>query len=375
MLLSSKKQISIILPDLRGGGAERVNVNLANYFSLQGYKVDIVLLSVSGEFLHELHPAIRIVDLSTHRLRSSLIPLIRYFCKARPSSVLCSMWPLTVITLLARILSRVNTSLVVVEHTTWSKSELIVNSFTRWKIRLTMHYSFKKADGIVAVSKGAAIDLARFAKLDPQSITTIYNPVVFPRPSYPPALLPPAQWWTGKHYKVLAVGTLKSIKDYKTLISAFSLLSKSVDARLLILGEGECRLSLEQQICLLGLDDKVFMPGFTSEVFPYYRQADLFVLSSIAEGLGNVIIEALEAGTPVVSTDCPSGPREILCNGKYGRLVPAQDPVALSVAMEASFTDIHDYTALKARAQDFTIEIAALQYEKLLFPSLSEELM
>ena len=143
--------------------------------------------------------------------------------------------------------------------------------------------------------------------------------------------------------------------------------ASEVDARLLILGDGECRSALAAQAKALGIADSVFMPGFVANSSPYYQHADLHVLSSTGEGFGNVIVEALAAGTPVVSTDCPNGPREILADGKFGRLVPVGDVEALAAAMRESLASEHDSGALMARAQDFGIDTAVDQYEKLLF--------
>lgn len=361
-------RVSILLPDLRGGGAERVVVNLANSFVQRGYEVDMVLLSATGEFLADLRPEIRVVDLQVKRLRGALLPLVRYLRNSRPDSILACMWPLTVISLWARRLARVPARVVVSEHTTWSRDEIASSTFGRWKVSTTMHHAFTHAHSIVAVSQGAADDLARFANLDRHAITVIYNPVV--GDAKPPASAPfaPAGWWTGPHRKVLAVGTLKLIKDYATLLHAFARLRQRVDARLLILGEGECRAALEAQARQLGIEASVFMPGFVKDTSLYYQQADLHVLSSTGEGLPTVIIEALEAGTPVVSTDCPSGPREILSDGQFGRLVPVGDAAALAAAMAESLSATHDTAALKARAQDFSIDKAVDRYEALLFP-------
>lgn len=366
----SERRVSLVLPDLRGGGAERVAVNLANGFAQRGYIVDMVLLSATGELLSDLHPDIRVVDLKVQRMRWALPALVRYLRQARPAAVLACMWPLTVIALWARTLSRVPTRLVVAEHATWSRSELLKGWAVGWQIRASMHRFFPKADAIVAVSQGAADDLAHFATLDRSAITVIYNPVVGDGPvlelATPSA---PAGWCVGMHRKVLAVGTLKEIKDYSTLLNAFAVLRQRVDARLLILGEGECRAALEAQARRLGISGSVFMPGFVKDTAPYYRRADLHVLSSTGEGFGNVVVEALAAGTPVVSTDCPSGPREILCGGEFGRLVPVGDVDALAAAMQESLTASHDKAALIARAQDFSIDKAVDQYEALLFPA------
>ena len=178
----------------------------------------------------------------------------------------------------------------------------------------------------------------------------------------------PLNWWSGKHLRLLAVGNLIPIKDYSTLLAAFALLRQRVDAQLLILGEGNCRNELEAQATKLGIEGSLYMLGFVKDPSPYYHRADLHILSSAGEGFGNVIVEALAAGTPVVSTDCPSGPREILCNGKFGRLVPVGDASKMAWAMAESLATAPDRLALKARAQDFSIDKAVDKYEDLLFP-------
>lgn len=366
--------IAVLLPDLRGGGAERVGVNLANALTQRGYAVDIVLLSATGEFLADLRPEVRVVDLEVKRVRWVMLPLLRYLRQAKPAALLACMWPLTVVALWARALSRVPTRVVVAEHTTWSRSELLKRWSVGWQVRTTMHHVFPAAEGIIAVSRGAANDLARFADLDRNAITVIYNPVVGSAKPAASAPHSPADWWTGPHRRILAVGTLKVIKDYATLLSALAVLRQRMDARLLILGEGECRSALETQAGTLGLESTVFMPGFVRDPAPYYQHAELLVLSSTGEGLPTAIIEALAAGTPVVSTDCPSGPREILCDGQFGRLVPMADATALAASMAESLSATHDTAALKARAEDFSIGKATDLYLKLLFPQASCEI-
>ena len=167
----------------------------------------------------------------------------------------------------------------------------------------------------------------------------------------------------------MAVGVLKHVKDYPTLLAAFAMLRQRVDARLLILGEGERRQALEEQANQLGIASELFMPGFVIDPAPYYEHADLHVVSSTGEGLSIVIIEALAAGTPVVSTDCPNGPREILDSGRYGRLVAVGDPAALAAAMFESLSAPPDRTMLRARAQDLSIARAVDKYETLLVPT------
>ncbi len=361
-------RLSIVLPNLSGGGAERVAVNLANGFSRRGYAVDMVLLAAAGEFLSDLRPEICVVDLKVKRQRWALPALVRYLRHARPAAMLACMWPLTVSALCARAVAGIPTRTVVAEHTTWSRSALLKRWSVGWQARTTMHHFFPVADGVVAVSHGAADDLARFANLSRSAISVIYNPVVGEDCSTAaPKPLAPLAWWSGMHKKVLAVGTLKPEKDYRTLLDAFAHLLLRVDAKLLILGEGGCRGALEAQARQLGIGGRLFLPGFVRDPSPYYQQADLHVLSSTGEGLANVLIEALAAGTPVVSTDCLSGPREILSDGQFGRLVSVGNVEGLASAMEQSLLERHDATALIARAQDFTIDRAVDRYEELLF--------
>ena len=365
----TKRRIALLFPDLSGGGAERVAVNLANSFAKRGYKIDMVLLSARGEFLGELLQDVKVIDLQVKRLRGTLIPLVRYLRNHRPDALLANMWPLTAIALWGRTLARVTTRVVVAEHTTWSRDPIARSVLGRWKVKTTMHHTFPRADGIVAVSRGAADDLARFADLNRDSITVIYNPVAGgeTRPGNVPLAL--FTCWSGGNSRLLAVGNLIPIKDYATLLAAFALLRQRVDARLLILGEGSCRYELEAQARQLGIEGSLIMPGFVKDPSAYYQHADLQILSSTGEGFGNVIVEGLAAGTPVVSTDCPSGPREILCDGKFGRLVPVGDAPAMAAAMAESLGATHDRLALKARAQDFSIDKAVDQYDNLLFPT------
>lgn len=361
-------RIAILMPDMRTGGAERVAVNLANALVLRGYRVDMVLLTASGAFLEALSPDIRVVDLHVKRTRNLLNPLTDYLRATQPDAILACMWPLTVTAPLAAKLARVDTRIVVAEHCTWSRAELCKKCLTRWQIRLTMRLIFPMVDGIVAVSNGAADDLARFSFLPRKAISVIYNPIVGAQKIISSDNLSPASWWTGSHKRILAVGTLKEVKDYSCLLNAFANLASRLDVKLLILGEGEERVRLEQLVRVLHLENRVCLHGFVSDPGPYYQQADLFVLSSRSEGLPTVMIEALVAGTPVVSTNCPSGPGEILQDGKFGLLVPVGDAQALADAIMQALTTKHDIAALKDRAQDFSIETAVDQYEALLMP-------
>lgn len=363
---ASSGQIAILLPDLRGGGAERVCIYLANEFVARGLNVDLVLMEAAGELLPLVDPRVRVVDLAASRARNVPVPLSRYLRRERPAAVLANMWPLPIVAQIARWRVRSHARVVAVEHTTWSRSELYVKWWKRAQIRLSMRLFYPRLDGIVAVSHGVADDLSRISGVPRAAITTIHNPITGAGGDASSAPALPDAWRDGTHARILAVGTLKAIKDFPTLLRALARLRETRDARLLILGEGAERPSLEALIDALGLRGAVFMPGFWADTRPYYAAADLFVLSSAGEGFGNVIVEALEQGTPVVSTDCPSGPREILEDGKHGTLVPVGDVEALAQAMDAALSRDHDREALKRRAQDFSVDKAADAYLRLL---------
>lgn len=364
--------IGILLPDLRPGGAERVCVNLANEFARRGIAVDVVLMQRRGELIGSVDPSVNVIDLASPRVRSCLGPLVGYLRDRTPDALLANMWPLPVVALLAQVLVRARTRIVAVEHTTWSIDGLFQRPISRLLVKLTMRLAYPRLEEIVAVSSGAADDLSRVSNLPRERITAIHNPIVGSWGASQASGSLSTGWAEGSHDKVLAVGTLKAIKDYPTLLRAFARLRRTRDTRLLILGEGGERRALEGLAASLGIGGAVFMPGFTSDTRPFYRTADLFVLASTGEGFGNVIVEALEQGTPVVSTDCPSGPREILENGKYGTLVPVGDADALAKAMEASLSKTHDREALKRRAQDFSVERAADAYLDLVLPGWRE---
>lgn len=364
-----QSHIAILLPDLRGGGAERVGLNLANNFVARGYRVDVVLLQAAGDLIPLLDPYVRVIDLGVDRLRGLLFPLMRYLREAKPCALLASIWPITVIAAAACRLSGRDPRLVVVEHTDWSSSLERGGPTRRLAMKCTMAIGFRSADGVVTVSDGASDVLARIACFPRSRITTIHNPIVGGAESCfaSPVEVAP-RWSKGSHSKIIAVGSLKAVKDYPTLLRAFDILRRETDARLLILGEGVERQPLEKLVVDLGLGEHVTMPGFAVATEPFFRAADLHVLSSTAEGFGNVLVEAMAQGTPVVSTDCPSGPREILMDGIYGPLVPVGDVDRLADAMLESLRSPKDCAVLQARAEHFSVDRAAESYLSLLLP-------
>lgn len=362
------KTISILLPDLRGGGAERMHVLLEREFTAKGYMVNFVLMRKTGELLQELVPEAMVHDLKTAKLRTLLMPLIRFLKAERPDALLVAMWPLTTIAIWAVKLSRVPTRIVISDHNPMSIKPEAKGIFGTFPMRLTMQISYPFADAVVCVSNGVGEDIAKLARMSTDNLNVIYNPAArgeLPENQLSDETISP---WLKADHRVITVGSFKKQKNHSLLINCFAEVVKSKNATLLILGEGRLRPELEKLIKQLGLEQKILMPGFTQDPYPYYLAADLFVLSSEYEGFGNVIVEAMECGLPIVSTDCQSGPREILEDGKYGKLVPVGDTNALASAMLTSLDEMPNPERQKERARYFSVEKAAISYLKLLDP-------
>jgi glycosyltransferase involved in cell wall biosynthesis len=356
--------ISIVLPNLQGGGAERVAVHLANYWLVQDLHVEFILMERRGELLDLIDPRIPILDLKALRIRDFILPLRSYFLRRRPSCTLAGLWPLTSAAILAWQLAGRPGSLFVQDHTHLSSACIKELNLSPIYLRCLLRSTYPLATGLMAVSEGVKQDLCRLGGFASDRVQVIYNPVVRGESSPASVEAKPRSEFFGDSfsYHILAVGSFKVQKNFPLLLRAFAKLPVHLNASLVILGDGALRSELEALVHELNVDKRVFLPGFVLDPAPWYRAADLFVLSSSWEGFANVIAEALDFGLPIVSTDCLSGPAEILDNGRYGRLVPVGDVTALAVAMQASLLNSHDHEALRRRAQDFAVSRIADQY-------------
>ncbi len=359
--------IAFFLPTLCGGGAERVVLNLAQGMTDRGYRIDLVVATAEGAFLDQVPPAVRLVDLRAPRVLRSLIPLTAYLRRERPRVVVSSMGHANVVALWAAKLARRSTPVIVTVHNTMSQSTTRDGGLAG-RLRSSLPRTFYPwAACVVAVSQGAANDLARTWGLPRHRIQVVYNPVITP------AMLAGAggqaadhPWFAPRQPPVmLGVGRLTRQKDFPTLIRAFAEVRRRRPGRLMIIGEGEDRSALQGLAGELGLADDVALPGFRANVMAYMAGSELFVLSSAWEGLPTVLIEALAAGTRVVSTDCPSGPREILQDGRLGALVPVGDAGALAAAMIDAL-DRPRGTVPPDALSPFTSDAAVDQYLRLI---------
>jgi glycosyltransferase involved in cell wall biosynthesis len=309
-------------------------LNLAQGIAERGLPVDLVLVAAEGAFLNQLPPGIRVVDLRSRRVLRSLPALTRYLRRERPRALVSSMSHANVVALWAARLAGNGTPVVATVHNTMSVSTpqqgRVAAGF--WPHALRIFYPW--AASVVAVSRGAADDFARSSGFPRDRVEVVYNPVIMPDTVARAREVPEHPWFgSGQPPVILGVGRLTPQKDFPTLVRAFAAVRRTRAARLIILGEGEGRVELAALAGELGVADDVALPGFQKNALAYMAHSALFVLSSAWEGLPTVLIEALAAGTRVVSTDCPSGPREILQDGRLGTLVPVGDPAALASAI------------------------------------------
>lgn len=340
-----RKKIAIVIPTLGGGGAERVALASATDLAKRGHRVDLVLVQAKGELLPLVPTAVRIVDLKAHRLLAALRPLAVYLRQNRPDTLHAHMWPLTVIAILAHRLARSTARLIVSGHTFLSRH--VTGRWRSLQLRWTLRYLYPLADVRTTCSEAAADDLARLSGLGRDQFEVVYNPIV--RPQTIISTVEAEAAWRGPGQRVITVGSLKQVKNQALLLDAFARL-KTADAQLMILGEGVLRPELERRAERLGIAGRVAMPGFALDPWPYLASAELFVLSSDYEGFPLVLAEAMHAGLKVVSTDCTSGPREILDHGRYGRLVPCGDVAALTAVIDAALAEPAQPKKMRDRA-------------------------
>ena len=359
------RRIAILLPNLRGGGAERLHIHLTKEFIARGYSVDFVLMQVHGELLGSRPVGSQVVDLNAPRVRHALLPFVRYLKKEKPDAIIVAMWPLTIIGVLAHRIAGCPGKLLLSDHN-YLPSTPYGKGVSGLIMKITMQLFYPFADAIVAVSQGVKETVAHLSGMDLEKIDVIYNPIRLEHNPQSKVDASIEKWWRQAELKLIAIGSLKAQKDFDTLIRSFAKVRNVKDVKLLILGEGPERQALEKLVVELGLKDSIMLAGFKSDPYPYLEVADLFVLSSRYEGFGNVIVEALACGTPVIATDCKAGPSEILDGGKYGVLVPVGDPEALSKAIIDGTCNAPDQQILTNRAKMFSVERAAENYLKLL---------
>lgn len=400
---AGKSVMALHLRDLEGGGIQQVMLRLVKSLIERGWGVDLVLNRFEGELKEEIPEGVRVVVLQTDALVrgrwlalriallsgslsagwllsakrkdiSCLPGLTEYLQSRRPLALFAASPISNALAVWAKQLANVPTRVLVSEHSPAS----VRWGNKKWSKRITlsrlMGVTYPRADAIVAVSRGVGDDLATLTGLARERITTIYNPVVTPEISERSRERAPHPWLEAIEETpvIVAAGRLgASEKNLPLLLRAFSGVRGARNARLVVFGEGDARARLESLAHELGIALDVDFPGFIANPYAAFARASVFVLSSDYEGLGNVLIEALACGCPVVSTDCPSGPREILDGGRYGTLVPVGNVEELATAILRTLDAPLSADELRQRARGFSVDRATDNYLSVIVPDLT----
>lgn len=361
----SMKKIALFTSSFSTNGVSRNRITLAKAFLEMGYAVDFVVSHDNGPIKNHVPQECNIFELGSTSPRKMIPALGKYLRSEHPDAMIAASWPNTASAIIAKVIYMPFLRLVVSEHADLRDAPEMTKK-DKYILKYFSYWLYKLATKVVVVSESTKKVMSNDTGLNLKEINVIYNPS---QPMHVTEFLAEdhalVEWW-GSSKKLLAVGRLVKIKDYTTLLKAFSLISSKEDVKLIILGEGSYRNTLQELIKDLGLSEKVRLPGFRSDIFPFYKNADLFILSSRSEGFGNVIVEALSTGTPVVSTNC-GGPAEILGNGTWGKLTKVGSPEDLAANICSSLSEEHDKNKLIARSKDFSPASIAQEYIDILF--------
>lgn len=356
-------RIAILISFSGQGGVERMVCNLAAGLVDQGYAVDMLLIRATGEHLQSIPDKVRVIKLKASHNLTSLPEVMNYLKTWRPEVMLAAKHRAIRMAALARLLTRSRNRLVGRLGTTVSGALVGQHPLKKLLWHLDMKLSYRFVDKLVCVSRGVADDVIKITGLPGELCTVINNPVVVPGLEQLATQSVVHPWLRTRSFPVIcAAGRLTRQKDFATLIDAVAQINRQRQVGLIILGEGKLRAQLEQQVAQRGLQDQVSMPGFVGNPYAYMSRSDLFVLSSRWEGSPNVLKEALALGVPVVSTDCPSGPREILQDGRYGPLVPMGDATAMARAITETLNKPLPPEQLKQAVSGYTVEASTRAY-------------
>jgi len=358
-------RVAIFIPSYGDGGVERMLVNLAGGLAARGIEVDFLTRTRSAPYLDRLDPAVRFVATPAGDL-ATLAWVWRYLRRRRPDIVLCGKDRAGQQIAAVRRFGGGLCKLVMRPGTTYSQRFAELSPWSRWRAKRRVRRVYGAADAVVGNAQAVVDDVALAAGLPASRVHLIRNPVVTPdllAQAAQPAVLP--GFADNDPPVVLGVGRLGQVKGFDVLVRAFAKVRAGRALRLVILGEGRLRGTLEQLATELGIADDMSMPGFEPNPYPYLARAALFVLSSRREGSPNALTEALALGTPVVSTDCPSGPHEVLDGGRVAPLVPVDDVDALATAMAAVLDAPGDPDARRAAVSAYRVEHCAERYHAL----------
>ncbi|MFQ5471138.1 MAG: glycosyltransferase [Gammaproteobacteria bacterium] len=348
------------------GGVERMMVNLMTGFISKGFSIDLILAKAQGSFLEKIPPEVNIIKLGRSHTLTCLPGLIRYLKKNKPEALFVAKHRAGIVALLAKKCTGLSTRIVLRLGTTVSAALLHKNRFRRWQWYNSMQRAYPKIDTIIAVSKGVANDVSQITGIPVSQIKVIHNPVITPQLHELAAESVDHPWLqTDEIPVIIGMGRMTQQKDFSSLVRAFANVRKKIACRLILLGGGD-QTAIRELADELGVKEHISLPGFQKNPYAYLTKANLFVLSSRWEGSPNALTEAMAVGIPVVSTDCPSGPREIMQDGKYGPLCPVGDIDCLAAAIEATLKKSPERFFIQSAVESYTIENSTEEYLKVI---------
>ncbi|MGD8997844.1 MAG: glycosyltransferase [Anaerolineae bacterium] len=356
-------------------GRQRAIGNLLRHLDRGLFQPTLVLMHSPQELYGESVDQVPVHVLNTQRASRALLPMVRLLRLIGPDLLFSVQDHINVIALLATGLSLRQVKTVVSVRTTPSmafKNDPQLKN--RVMIPFLMRLLYPRADGVVALSQGIADDTAQVASIPVGDISVVYNPIVDERLEFLAQQPVDHPWFSDGIPTIVAVGRLSEEKGFSYLLQAVARVRRQRQVRLLIIGEGPERAKLESLARAKGIGSDTQLLGYRENPYSYLANADVFVLSSLWEGLPAVVVEAMACGAPVVATDCPSGPGEIITKETEGILVPPADPEALADAILRVLSDTNLRQAMRAagrsRAQDFRVDKIAREYERLFLETL-----
>ena len=360
MTLPNRK-IAVFIPSLHGGGAERAMLMFCRELIQLGMEVDLLIGRLEGPLGHLVPPEVSIIDLKSKRASYTLPKLVAYLRRTKPAALYATIMNANVIAAIAGRLAGNSVPIIVRESNAPLSSPK--NTLARWFTHKIAPYVYQGATGVIAVSEGVAEELVAMAPKIALKIKVAPTPVISDF-VISQGDVPVDHPWFSEHDKpiVVSAARLEQHKGMLTLVRAFAHVRKKRDARLVILGDGTLKDRIRHEIASLGLQDDVALLGFVGNPFAFMSKADAFVLASEYEGLPNVLMQAMAFGTPIVSTDCKTGPAEILCQGRFGTLVPVGDIVAIAKAIDHALDLPRQHEAMAYARRMYGARNAAEEY-------------
>lgn len=360
-------RITIIIHEMTGGGVERMMARLASGLSDIGLQVEVVAFNISGKMAAEFPQHVNLVELKKRSVIGKVKEFHDHICRYKPDYIISAVQIPNFVAFWSNFFALSTAKVVLTQRGMGGEPCDPASGIKAKLFRVAIRFAYRHADAVVAISKAVASELETQVRVPRRRLHIIYNPVMTKELHAKYAERGDHPWFSDHRIPIiLGVGRLSVEKGFDTLIAAVSRVAANRKVRLIIVGDGQERERLQKLVVELKATQFISLVGYRDNPFAYMSKASLFVLPSLTEGFGNVLVEALGAGIPIVSSDCPGGPREILADGQYGILVPPRDSKVLAAAIETALDSETSPEILKSRAAQFSAGRSVSQYVRLL---------